>query len=141
MASLDRLDQRVLIGSSVWIAYFDKDDSHAERAKKILNELTESSAILLLTDYMIQEIITVLLYKNKPKLAECFMEYLEDEPSAEILSIDASLLQKTMRFAKSKNWRPKLSLTDWSLFTLASTLNLTLYTFDGQLNHAVKKKR
>lgn len=141
MASLDRLDRRVLIDSSVWIAYFDKDDPHTERAKKILNELTESGSALLLTDYVIQEIITVLLYKNKPKLAECFMEYLEDEPSAEILSIDAPLVQKTMRFAKSKNWRPKLSLTDWSMFYLANTLNLPLYTFDRQLDHVVKKKR
>lgn len=138
MASLDR---RALVDSSVWIAYFDKDDIHARAAQKTLEELNQNSATLLLTDYVIQEIITVLLYKNKPQLAERFMEYLDDEESTEIVSIDALLLKRTMEFAKLKKWRPKLSLTDWSLLFLANTLNLPLYTFDVQLDHACRKKR
>ncbi len=133
------LDRRVLIDSSIWIAYFDKDDSHTEHAKKILDELKSDASILLLTDYVIQEVTTVLLYKNKPTLAEHFIEYLDDEPLIEIVSIDALLLRKTMQFAKTKNWRPKLSLTDWSLLFLADTLNLRLSTFDRQLNNAWRK--
>ncbi len=133
--------RRVLIDSSVWIAYFDKDDAHTERAQKILDACNTGSFILLITDYVIQEVATVLLYKNKPKLLERFMEYLDDEPLIEIVGIDTILVKKTMRFAKIKNWRPKLSLTDWSLLFLCNNLGLPLVTFDGQLDHACRKKR
>lgn len=130
----------MLIDSSVWIAYFDRDDSHADRAKKILDEYTADSSILLVTDYVIQEVVTVLLYKNKPMIVERFMEYLDDEPSIEIVSIDAHHVRKTIQFAKTKYWRPKLSLTDWSLLFLARNLNLHLATFDNQLYNAYRKK-
>lgn len=134
------LDKRILIDSSVWIAYFDRDDSHTERAKNILKEYTADSFVLLLTDYVIQEVVTVLLYKNKPTLVERFIEYLDSESSIEIVSIDAHHVRKTIQFAKTKNWRPKLSLTDWSLFFLAMNLPIYLATFDGQLDHACRKK-
>lgn len=134
------LDKRILIDSSVWVAYFDRDDSHTEQAKKILNECVDHSLVLLLTDYVIQEVVTVLLYKNKPALVERFMKYLDDEPLLEIVNIDAHHVQKTIQFAKTKKWSPKLSLTDWSLFFLAKNLDLQLATFDSQLDRAYRKK-
>ncbi len=132
------VDKRVLIDASVWIAYFDIEDSHTAKAKKLFEEFLRDRTILLLSDYVIQEILTVLLYKRKTSLVEMFTQYLKDEALIQIVDIDTLLLHKTIQFAKSHEWRPKLSLTDWSLLFLAKNLELPLYTFDIQLEHAYR---
>lgn len=128
----------VLVDSSVWIAFFDKDDVHYNKAKALFDLV--APATLLLTDYVVQEIITIFLYRDQKILLDELMITLE-RPDIEIISVENYFLKQTIRFADEHEYKPKISLTDWLLLFLAKELGFNLLTFDKQLANATKRLR
>jgi predicted nucleic acid-binding protein len=130
----------LLIDANVWISYLDKDDSHYSRSGILIHShIKHQSNLLLLTDYIIQEVITLFLYKRKPELVEEFIRLIHRETYIEILAVDSYFLASILDFIKQQQYLPKISLTDWSLLFLASEFDLKLVTFDKQLNNAYNK--
>lgn len=128
-----------LIDSSVWIAYFDKKDIFSEKAKARLQNIFQERAPLFLTDFVIQEILTVLFYKQKNKIAEVLFDFIEFQTNIQIISSSEKNMRETLLFAKQRQYKPKLSFTDWNLLFLARQLHLEVITFDKQLHNAYKR--
>lgn len=123
-----------LVDANVWIAYFDKDDSLSEQGRDLLKQTHAESRPLLLTDFIIQEVLTIFLYKNKITYIEKFLNYIETQPHIEIIGIDGLLWKRVTQFMRRHKHIPKLSFTDWSLLYLATAFGFGLDTFDKQLN-------
>lgn len=128
-----------IVDANIWIAYFDITDSLSSRAKKHILDFETSRQPVLLTDFIIQEVVTVLLYKNMSKSVQQFMRYIHEQDYIEIVSIDTELWDNTIQFIEGRKFTPKLSLTDWSLLFLANTYNFLLVTFDKQLSNTSKR--
>lgn len=127
----------LLIDANVWIAYVDKSESHFREARKIIRDAIKKAKWIFLTDFIIQEVLTVLLYKEKQHLAETFLEFINDEPQVSIIGIDTLLLQESAYFAQQKKYKPKISFTDWSLLYVADNCVVDLVTFDKQLQNTL----
>lgn len=128
-----------LVDSSVWIAYFNKDDIHSQACQQILENAFSNKTQLVITTFVIQEVVTVLLYSNKPKAIELFLTFIEENPLITLLVCDMNYIQRSIACANKNNWKPKCSLTDWSLITAALSTRQPLMTFDRQLRNALKK--
>lgn len=125
-----------LIDASVWVAYFDTNDTLHRQAQSVLNGKTDT--VLLLTDYIVQEVITVFLYKKQHQLIEELMKTIQKE-NVEIISVESSFLKSLLKFIKQFSYSPKISLADWSLMFLAEELGLPISTFDKQLNNTYSR--
>jgi len=135
---MELLDKTFLIDANIWIAYFDLDDSLNKKAEKIINSHLKSNNFLLLSDYIIQEVITVFLYRNRIEQMEKFINFIYGNNDISILGIEKDFAQNILNLARKRKFKPKLSLTDWSLLFLSQTFYLKLLTFDKQLLNANK---
>lgn len=128
-----------LVDANVWIAYFDKDDSLSEQGRDLLKQTHVESHPLLITDFIIQEVLTIFLYKNKADHIEKFLNYIETQPHIEVIGIDGLLWKRVAQFMRRHKHIPKLSFTDWSLLYLATAFGFGLNTFDKQLNNTYQR--
>lgn len=126
-------DERVIVDANIWVAYFDRNDTLSDHALSLLKDIFNQNTRIVVTDFVIQEVMTVLLYKNKHHAAELFFQFVDDEVSIEIFHCDRTLLHQTILFAAKKIWKPKCSFTDWSLAFLSHHFNMKLLSFDKQL--------
>ncbi|MFA6475719.1 MAG: PIN domain-containing protein [Patescibacteria group bacterium] len=126
----------VLVDASVWVAYFDKNDVLYYKAGKLLDRTEDK--VRILTDYVVQEVITIFLYKKQPQLIQELLNIIQHD-NTEIISVESVFLNSLMTFIKEQNYQPKMSLTDWSLVFLAGELGLPLYTFDKQLQNTHRR--
>lgn len=132
-------DKGVIIDANIWVAFFDEGDALHKDAKKYMVDIPSKNANVIVTDYLIQEIITVFLYKNQPSSVKKFLDFLKTERLVATVGIDTKLLDEVMRFIDTYSFKPKLSLTDWSLLFLAQTFEFELITFDKQLMNAHRR--
>lgn len=128
-----------LVDANVWIAYFNEADPQSTKAKQYIFQLEDSNDRILVTDFVIQETVTILFYKNQPKSAEQFLNYIRERDNIEIVSIDSDLWNTTFKYIQESKFKPKLSFTDWSLLFLAGEFNFNLLTFDKQLANVYKR--
>lgn len=94
--------------------------------------------MLLFTDYVIQEVITIFLYKKQHALIAELMTTIQKE-NVEIITVESIFLKSLLKFIDSAGYKPKLSLADWSLLFLTEELGIPLLTFDKQLAAAYRK--
>lgn len=128
----------VVVDANVWIALLDKQDSLYDKAYTILKSFDAKTQVLL-TDYVIQEVMTVLLYKNRQRVINTFLRYIEDEPRFITIGIDPEFFSSVTKFIADRKYSPKISLTDWSLLFLQTYFAVNLVTFDKQLAHASRR--
>lgn len=128
-----------LVDANIWIAYFNQADPQSAKAKQYVHNLEDSNDRVLVTDFVLQETVTILLYKNQSKAVGQFLNYIRDRDNIEIVSIDSDLWNTTFKYIQGYKFKPKLSFTDWSLLFLADEFNFNLLTFDKQLANAHKR--
>lgn len=129
----------VLVDANIWIAYFDKQDALSKKAKDYIQYLEDNQQQTLVTDFVLQEVTTILLYKNKTQQVQQFINYIQTQPHIDLVRIDAEFWDKTMVYVQSKHYKPKLSFTDWSLLFLSDVFEFNLLTFDKQLANSSKR--
>jgi len=128
----------LLIDANVWLAFFIEDDPYHRTADQALELLIQQDRGGFITDFVLQEIITILLYRKKIQAAELFLKYIQQD-QIELFNLDAACFHQIMTFIQQHHYQPKLSLADWSLLFLAKECSLELMTFDKQLYNAYKK--
>lgn len=127
---MESVANAVLVDANIWIAYFDKTDSLYNKAQSVID--SKANNVLLLTDYVIQEVITIFLYKKQHNLIPELMKTIKEE-NVEIITVESIFLKSLLQFIEDCHYRPKLSLADWSLLFLTEELGIPLLTFDRQL--------
>ncbi len=121
----------VIIDSSVWVAFFNKNDSQHDKAKKIFNGLKLK---VILPEYVFIEVSTILLMKAGKKIAEKFIEIAQDNSDVEIYLSNGDLFLDTVRLFKNSAQK-KLSFVDISLLFLSESYKII--TFDKNLQKAI----
>ena len=127
----------IILDSNIWIAYLNLNDINHSKAEKIFEKINNQT--ITITEYIIIEVSTILLYKNSKKSANLFLKYIFDNQNIEILNSNFDLFLKFKKFfIKSKN--KKLSFVDSSLLCLSSK-NFQIKTFDQALRKAILKSK
>ncbi|HSU72994.1 MAG TPA: PIN domain-containing protein [Candidatus Binatia bacterium] len=123
----------IVLDASVALGLANSTDVHHARAKTLLSELQSDGSRLLLTDYVFNEIIGVMLRKVGKKKAMAFGEYLLQ--STFIAHTDGAMLKDAWSlFTKTTLG---LSLVDCALVVTAKRAHAKgIATFDNEFKRA-----
>lgn len=118
-----------IIDSNVWISFFNKDDINNKKARELLTKLMESD--IYLTDYIIVEVVTILLFKAWKDIADSFVDFANNSINVKIIYSSQVLFDRYLDFFKFNNFL-KLSFVDQTLVFLSKDFDII--SFDRDLN-------
>lgn len=76
--------KRVFIDTSAWVAIFNAQDKHHKSVSQALDNLTEQGALLITSDYIIDETVTTILTRSNHANACSFLDQFDGLPVATI---------------------------------------------------------
>ncbi len=117
---------RVVVDSSVLVAYYWARDSQHTEAIRVMDEL--ASASLIVHPYVIQEVATVLTKRLGLSVAKRFLSEIREGSNVEIPWVDVQADMHAFRSVTTP-----LSFTDITLIRLARSTNTALITFDRKM--------
>lgn len=117
--------KKYVIDTSVWIAYFNPDDSLHIDSLNLLAEPNFKEDLFIFNDLLLEEIFTLLIYKKWIKFAESIFNFMNDNINYKIIEIDIRNIIKSTFVS----WK-KISITDMSWILLAINYSYELITFD-----------
>jgi predicted nucleic acid-binding protein len=128
----------MLIDSSVFIAYFYKEDSQHLKAVKLLEDLFYDRHYFFYTDYVFSEVIAILNRKAGYPIAKIVADHLFYNGQCSIIYTDPAIFYKVRnRFCDQKT---ELSFVDLSLIEIAQERKMDLVTFDQNLESEYKSR-
>lgn len=121
-----------ILDTSVWIALFHKEDSQHKKALALTTKLKE----IVVPEYVILEVCTVLRAKAGGGVAEQFLEYALNSDNVTVLYSDSKLFGGTTKLFQHTHSK-KLSFVDTALLYLSRTHDVV--TFDKELARAIER--
>lgn len=123
----------ILLDTGILAAYICKQDENHERAVKLLEEiLNKKYGTPIITDYILDEVVTLLYIRTKRKeLAIEVGTKIVEEKIGKYFKIPAEVIEKTWLTYKILVEKG-LSFTDCSIIEFGKFVNCeTVATFDG----------
>ena len=118
-----------ILDSNIWISYFIIDDSNHKKASKIIEWLENESVCI--TDHIIIEVSTILLYRLWKQFANDFIELIKYNTNVGIFYSNKIIFDDFINFFII-NKNNKLSFVDQSLIYLSK--DFEIITFDKEIN-------
>ena len=112
----------IVLDTSVIISFFDNEDVFHSKAVKMLEAFEKEGKRLLITNYVLNEAVTVALRKAGLTKSKELLEFLLEYKNAEIFHVDAKGFMEVVK--TFKNQKSNLSFTDCSLLWLAKYYGL-----------------
>jgi predicted nucleic acid-binding protein len=128
-----------LIDANVCIGYVNRDDALYAQAHQAISHIRKGDFSVFILDHVIQEVLTVLLYRNKPELVKHFMDFIDNDPTIHAIDSPINWIRDSIKLASKQLFQPKMSLIDWLLLSRSLSTGIPLLTFDKQLLNAHKK--
>ncbi|HAM88058.1 MAG: hypothetical protein US83_C0019G0004 [Candidatus Falkowbacteria bacterium GW2011_GWC2_38_22] len=123
----------IILDSNIWIAYLNKNDNQHNKAVSFFDKIKEN---ILITEYIILEVATVLSMRIDKKTADSFIDFVTNNQDIEVMSSSDEFFKKTLDFfLKYKNGN--LSFVDVSLLMLSKKFQV--FTFDRNLEREIVK--
>lgn len=120
-----------IFDSSVWIAFLYQSDQQHHKAEKIF---ALHQGTIVIPEYIIAEIVTVLTRKGEKSLADQFLEMVTDNKDVEILFCTDQFFMHLTTVFKTHHQR-NLSFVDMMLLVLADAYHIV--TFDQALHQSI----
>ena len=128
-----------LIDANIYIGFINEEDSTHESKKNLVEDLNRNGSSFVLLDHVIQEILTVLLYRDQQASIRSFMETFLIDQNVFPVDTPISWMNDAITLATQQKFIPKMSLTDWLLLSRSIVTGAPILTFDKQLLAASKK--
>jgi len=123
----------IILDSNVWVSYLNKDDSQHKKAKKVFQETDDS---IVVPEYVIIEVCTILLKKTDKETANNFIELVFNNQNTEVLFFSEFIFGEFVdNFKDTQN--KKLSFIDTALLYLSKSYQVI--TFDKELQKTINK--
>jgi predicted nucleic acid-binding protein len=124
----------IILDSNIWIAYLNKNDSQHRKAVSIFSKIKED---VLVTEYIILEVATVLSMRVDKKIADNFINLIRSNQDIEVFSSSENFFNKTLGYFLEYQ-KGNLSFVDISLLALSK--NYQVFTFDEDLKKEIKTR-
>ncbi|MCX5814133.1 MAG: type II toxin-antitoxin system VapC family toxin [Proteobacteria bacterium] len=122
---------RVFIDTSAWVAYFDKKDTNHESALKIWQQLKQEKAILCTTDYILDEMLTLLKIRANSDVALIAANAIMQSQSTEVIWVKEKLFMGALKLFK-KYSDQRFSFTDCTSFEVMKASSIKkAFAFDS----------
>ena len=116
-----------ILDSCVLIAYFRIEEEHHEESKKLINKATE----IILNDYVLGEIYTVLMLRESLEIAKKALHWMVSNPKIRIERLTNTEVKEVVDFVQEN--KVKLSFVDISLLVMHKSGRGKLFSFDKEL--------
>ncbi len=126
---------KIIFDSSVWIAYFNQNDTTHKKATRLFSEHTTS--LVVLPEYVLLEISTVLKKQLGYTKAQAIINALIQTENIEVLPSTDYFLKTVQLFLVDTSTH--LSFVDLSLLVLSADFEVE--TFDKKLAQAIQKRK
>lgn len=123
----------IIFDSNIWIAFFNISDTQHKKAGKILENI---NAKIVITEYIILEVSSVLLFKAGKDIANKFIEIVLNNKDIEILLSEENFFRGALYCFQNEE-TGKLSFIDVSLLHLSKFYSV--FTFDKKLEKEIWK--
>ncbi|MBI3335788.1 MAG: type II toxin-antitoxin system VapC family toxin [Candidatus Portnoybacteria bacterium] len=120
-----------ILDANVWVAFFYKDDALHTKAEKIF-QLCERPVVM--PEYVILEVSSVLSRKAGKKIADGFLELVMNSKDIEVLFSQDQFFIEVVEFFKRRP-EENLSFVDAALLYLSKSYQII--TFDKSLQKAM----
>jgi len=120
-----------IFDSNVWIAFLYLADQQHSKAEKIFS-LHQGAVVI--PEYIIAEIVTVLTRKDAKSVADRFLEIVTDNKDVEILFCTDQFFMHLTNIFKTHH-QHNLSFVDMMLLSLADSYHIV--TFDKALQQSI----
>ena len=119
----------ILVDSSFLIAFFHKKDSQHEKAIQDMKNYDEQKEDFLISEHVLGETATVLLYYNGLNATKQFLDFAQEKCT--IPEWDSGDLHSALLIFK--NQKNELSYIDTSVVYLARFLKLPVACYDSKI--------
>jgi len=126
----------MIVAALFLFALYDNSDSNHLRA---LDEFETISEPLTVTHRVLEELITVLTYKQGVDFALSVLEQTKSNDAFDLFPTEMSVQKEVLELMKKT--RKNLSFTDYSLVYLSIQRGETVLTYDKQMLGLLKKKK
>ena len=127
----------IVLDTSVIISFFDEEDVFHPKAAKLFKEFERDGKRLLITNYVVNEAVSVAIRKAGLAKSKELLEFLLEYKNGEIFHVDAKGFMEVVKTFKTQ--KSTLSFTDCSLLWLARYYGFKVETFDKKLNSELEK--
>lgn len=132
---------RVLVDSNFIIALFNPDDGLFKAADLALTKLLLSRSVLVVTNFVFSEVVTVLSQRRGRIVASEAGEHILEDSSFEFLYLDEYLHHETWEIFRQIN-RKNVGFVDCSMLAVMRLENCDAFlTFDHALAKLAEKQR
>ena len=126
----------ILVDSSFLVAFFNKDDAQHDKAIENMKKLDEDQEEFLITEQVLGETATVLLYRNGLDAAKLFLEFSKEKCIIQDWS-DKDFAGALEIF---ENQTLQLSYVDSTLVHLAKILMVDLVCYYTNILKSIQRK-
>ena len=121
---------RLFGDSSAWLAFFDRRQPEHAALQRTVNALSRQNLVIYVTDYVIDETITLILARVGHKSAVTCGEWLLRSPMVKLIRIDAGQWDEAWDLFRRYDDKD-FSLTDCTSFVVMRQHHLVdAFTFD-----------
>lgn len=124
----------VVLDTNIWYAHLSEDDYRHERAEKIFDGIDDD---ILIPEYVLSELCTLLARKKKKDIANGFIKITENNEHIELLP-SSSQFFSDVRVLFQSIQSSRLSFVDVALIVLSRSFRV--YTFDAALYKHLKNR-
>ena len=126
----------LLADSAAWVALYDRGDKYHARAKAAFQGLADQRITFVVTDYIVAETVTTLLYHTGHQPAILCGDWLLHSPRVELLRLDVGVWSEAWRLFKLYDDKD-FSFTDCASFAVMRRERLRdVFTFDRHFEQA-----
>lgn len=129
----------VFVDSNVWVAMHNDKDALHKQALTLFHTIEKKKARILTSDYIVQEVFTVLSKRVDQVRALNFYHYIAHQATTDIIGVNDFFLQKIITFIQAKKLKKSLGLIDYSVLFFCRLVNCPIASFDQQLLQSAKK--
>ncbi len=122
----------IVFDSSIWVAYFNKNDSQHDAALSVVEKNSDPVGVF---ECVVIEVCNVLHMKAGKEIACQFLEVILDNDDISVLFGDEIILRTAAELFSGQ--KGDLSLVDCILAQFSR--NHTVVTFDGKLEKHIKR--
>lgn len=128
-----RIMNKVFVDTGGWVGLFNKRDKFHLQAQSIYKDIKSNKFLLLTSDYVIDEALTLIRMRRNAEVAIQFGEALFNSKIANIINVNSDLFyQSWLNFKKFQD--KSFSFTDVTTLTLMQTMKIKfLFGFDEQM--------
>ncbi len=126
----------LLADSAAWVALYDRGDTYHVQAGTSLQRLADQKVTFVVTDYIVAETVTILLYRSGHRRALLCGDWLLHSPRVKLIWLDIDLWNAAWRLFKTYDDKG-FSFTDCASFAVMRREKLRdAFTFDRHFEQA-----